>query len=144
GSMYPTTVKRLPTLLHAAAMGAAAVLMAVLPTFWLVTVCTAAWSCALPYLAYLIWSVARYYLRQRTFQTADALTVGGAAVIISAILLEALYVNNSSAVSHYGIMPGGMLLFDLLIAASISLQARAQEVALAESRSRSELLERMN
>ena len=144
GSMYPTTVKRLPTLLHAAAMGVAAVLMAVLPTFWLVTVCTAAWSCALPYLAYLIWSVARYYLRQRTSQTADALTVGGAAVIISAILLEALYVNNSSAVSHYGIMPGGMLLFDLLIAASISLQARAQEVALAESRSRSELLERMN
>ena len=125
-------------------MGVAAVLMAVLPTFWLVTVCTAAWSCALPYLAYLIWSVARYYLRQRTFQTADALTVGGAAVIISAILLEALYVNNSSAVSHYGIMPGGMLLFDLLIAASISLRARAQEVALAESRSRSELLERMN
>ena len=65
-------------------------------------------------------------------------------MIISAILLEALYVNNSSAVSHYGIMPGGMLLFDLLIAASISLRARAQEVALAESRSRSELLERMN
>ena len=41
GSMYPTAVKRLPTLLHAAAMGVAAVLMAVLPTFWLVTVCTA-------------------------------------------------------------------------------------------------------
>ena len=46
----------------------------------------------------------------------DALTVGGAAVLILSILLEATYVNHSSAVSHYGIMPGGMLIFDLLIA----------------------------
>src|SRR5699024_183319 len=41
-------------------------------------------------------------------------------------------------------MPGGMLLFELLIAESIRRQARAREEALAESRSRSELLERKN
>ena len=40
GSLYPGTVKKRLTILHAAAMGIAAALTAVLPTFWLVTVCT--------------------------------------------------------------------------------------------------------
>ena len=144
GSMYPSAIKKLPVILHTAAMGIAAVLIAVLPTVWLVTVCTVAWSCALLYLVYLIWGVVRYYLKEKIFQMTDALTVGGAAVLILSILLEATYVNHSSVVSHYGIMPGGMLIFDLLIAMSISLRSKAQEEALAESRSRSELLERMN
>ena len=43
-----------------------------------------------------------------------------------------------------GTMPWGMLVFDLLMAAAISLRAREQEIALAESRSRSEMLEQMN
>ena len=144
GSLYPSTVRTGPTLVYGTAMGLAAVLIATLPTIWLVMVCTIAWVCALPYLAYLVWCMVRYYLRQKAFRTADALTVCGAAVLILSILLEAVYVNNSSSVSHNGIMPAGMLIFDLLIAASISLRARAQEAALAESRSRSELLERMN
>lgn len=144
GSLYPGTVKKRLTILHAAAMGIAAALTAVLPTFWLVTVCTAAWICAIPYLFCLTWGVTRHYLRRKSFQLVDALAAGGAAMLILSILMEAVYVNNSSAVSHHGIMPRGMLIFDLLIAASISLRAREQEAALSESRSRSELLERMN
>ena len=143
-SMYPHAMRMLPTILHTVVMGITVVLTAVLPTFWLVTVCTAAWICALPYLACLIWSTVRYYRQQKSFRLVDALTVSGAAVLIVSILLEALYVNNSSAVGHYGVMPWGMLVFDLLMAAAISLRARVQEMALAESRSRGELLERMN
>ena len=144
GSMYSGVVKKLPTLVHMAAMAIEAALIAVLPTIWLVTVCVASWSCTLPYLAYFAWSIVRYYVRRKAFDTADALTVSGAAVIILSILLEALLVNSNSAVSRYGTMPWGMLVFDLLMAAAISLRAREQEIALAESRSRSEMLERMN
>ena len=144
GSMYPGAMKKLPLLLHGAAMGAAAVLTAVLPTVWLVTVCGAAWCCAGLYLICLCWGVVQYYLRRKAFRVVDILTVGGAAVLIASILLEAIYVNESSVVSRYGVMPCGMLIFVLLIAVSISLQTQAQAAALAESRSRGELLERMN
>ena len=143
-SMYPSAAKKIPTLLHVAVMGITVVCSAFLPTVWLVTVCTAAWCCGIPYLLYLAWGVVQYYLGKKVFRVADGLTVGGFAVLIASILLEALYVNNSSAVSRYGIMPCGMLIFVLLIAVSISLQTQAQAVALAESRSRSELLEQMN
>ena len=60
GSLYPGTVKKRLTILHAAAMGIAAALTVVLPTFWLATVCTAAWICAIPYLFCLIWGVTRH------------------------------------------------------------------------------------
>ena len=143
-SMYPSAAKKIPTLLHVAVMGITVVCSAFLPTVWLVTVCTAAWCCGIPYLLYLAWGVVQYYLGKKVFRVADGLTVGGFAVLIAPILLEALYVNNSSAVSRYGIMPCGMLIFVLLIAVSISLQTQAQAAALAESRSRSELLEQMN
>ena len=144
GSMYPGAAGKLPTILHGAAMGIAALLTAFLPTIWLVTVCAAAWCCAAPYLACLCWGVARYYLRRKAFRAVDILTVVGFAVLIASILLEAVYVNESAAVSRYGIMPCGMLVFVLLVAVSISLQIQAQAAALAESRSRGELLERMN
>ena len=144
GSMYRGAVKKLPALVHTAVMVIEAVLIAVLPTIWLVTVCAAAWCCALFYLLYLAWSIVRYYIRRKTFDAADVLTVCGAAVIIISILLEALFVNSSSAVSRYGIMPWGMLVFDLLMAAAISLRVRAQEIALAESRSHGEMLKSMN
>ena len=144
GSLYPGVVGKLPTAVHLAAMALEAVLIALLPTIELVTVCVAAWSCTLPYLLYLVWRIARHYLRHKAFDTADALIVGGAAVLLLSILLEAALVNHVAAVSRYGMMPIGMLIFNLLMAVAISLRTRAQEIALAESRSRSEMLERMN
>ena len=144
GSLYPGVVGKLPTAVHLAAMALKAVLIALLPTIELVTVCVAAWSCTLPYLIYLVWRIARHYLRHKAFDTADALIVGGAAVLLLSILLEAALVNHVAAVSRYGMMPIGMLIFNLLMAVAISLRTRAQEIALAESRSRSEMLERMN
>lgn len=143
-SIYPSATKRLPALLFGAVMLAATVLIAVLPTMDLVNVCVAAWVIAVPYLIYLAWGVARYYLKEKKFSVADGLTLGGFAVLVGSVLLEGLYVNNSSAVSRYGIMPIGMLFFTLLTAISISLRIQAQKAALAESRSRSEMLERMN
>ena len=52
-SMYPSAAKKIPTLLHVAVMGITVVCSAFLPTVWLVTVCTAAWCCGIPYLLYL-------------------------------------------------------------------------------------------
>ena len=143
-SMYPHTVKKIPILVFATTMAIAVVLIAVLPTIWLVTVCTVTWCCAAVYLAFLGWGVIRYYLRRKVIRAADVMTVSGFTVLIASILLEALFVNNSSFVTRYGVMPCGMLIFVLLIAVAISLQVQAQAAALIESRSRGELLERMN
>lgn len=144
GSFYPGATKRLPALLYAAVLALAAVLIALLPTVHLVTVCVAAWLSAIPYLCYLAWGIVGYYLRRKTFALVDALTISGFMVLITAVALEGLFVNSSSAVSRYGVMPIGMLVFVLLTAVSISLRIQSQKEALAESRSRSEMLEQMN
>lgn len=143
-SMYPNSTRRSLTLLYLAAMAAAGVLDLVLPTQWLTTVCVAAWCCGIPYLLCLVYGIIRRGLLRKPVRAADVLTIGAAAVLVLSILLEAIYVNDSSAVSHYGIMPAGMLIFDFLMAVSISLRTRAQAAALAESRSHGEMLERMN
>ena len=143
-SMYPGAVRRAVTLAFAAVLALAAILTALLPTVWLVTVCAAAWSCGVPYLLYLGWGILQDRRRRGAFRDVDALTIGGFGVLVAAILLEALLVDSVSAVTRHGLMPCGMLVFVLLIAVSISLQIQSQAAALAESRSRGELLEQMN
>lgn len=143
-SLYRLTVKRLPVMLYAATMVASIVLIAVLPTTELVTVCTAEWVISVPFLIYPVCCIIRYYRKTGTFGYADGLNMLGFALIVVTILIEGLLVNNSSAVSRYGVVPSGMLIFVLLTAVSISLRARDRQTALAESRSREKLLEQMN
>lgn len=143
-SVYSRAAKRLPALIMIVFLAVAGLCITFLPTIYPVNVCVAAWVEVIPYLFYLAWSMVRYYLREKACPLPDVLTLSGFSLLIFSVLLEGLFVNSNSDVSRYGVMPSGMLMFVLLTAVSISLRIQAREAALAESRSRSELLERMN
>ena len=60
------------------------------------------------------------------------------------LLYEAFLTGNDAEVTHYGAAAYGMLGFVFLNAIAINLQIQQREAALIESRSYSEMLERMN
>lgn len=64
--------------------------------------------------------------------------------MLGALLYEAFLTGRSAEVTHYGAAAFGMLGFVLFTSIAVSLRAQAREVAFAESRSRSNMLERMN
>ena len=133
-----------PLAAYLALAAAAGVLVCLLPTRQLVSVSTAMYYLSIPYLVYLLFGVARFYLRQRRLRPADVLVLTGFAVLLAGLLYEALLTGRSTAVTRYGTAAYGMLGFVLLNAAAINIQIQTREAELVASRSRSEMLERMN
>ena len=70
--------------------------------------------------------------------------LSGFFILLASLLYEAVLTGDSSEVTHYGTAAYGMLGFVFLNAAAINLQITEREAALIESRSRGEMLERMN
>lgn len=142
--MYAKATAHWPLTVYLAAAGAAAVLIGTLPTRQLVSVSTAVYYLSIPYLVYLVFGTVRGFVRRGGLETADALVLSGFAVLVASLLHEALLTGRSSDVSHYGTAAWGMLGFVFLNGAAVSLRIQQRETALIESRSRGEMLERMN
>ncbi len=142
--MYAKATKHWPLYVYLGMAAVAAVLICVLPTQDIVTVSTAAYYASIPYLLYLIFGVIRHYIRQRRLHAVDILVLSGFLVLLAGLLYEAFLTGDSSEVTHYGAAAYGMLGFVFLNAAAINLQIQEREAALIESRSRGEMLERMN
>lgn len=123
---------------------AAGVLICLLPTRELVTVSTTVYYLSIPYLAYLAFGVARHYLRRKKLEAADVLVLLGFLLLLTGLAYEALLTGRSAQVTRYGAAACGMLGFAFLNAAAMSLRGQHQEMELAASRSRSEMLEKMN
>ena len=143
-NMYAGATRRWPLQVYLGMAAAAAVLICVLPTQDIVTVSTAAYYASIPYLLYLIFGVVRHYIRHRYLNAADILVLSGFFILLASLLYEAVLTGDSSEVTHYGTAAYGMLGFVFLNAAAINLQIQEREAALIESRSRGEMLERMN
>lgn len=142
--MYAKATKHWPLYAYLGMAAVAAVLICVLPTQDIVTVSTAVYYASVPYLLYLIIGVIRHYIRQRRLNAVDILVISGFLVLLAGLLYEAILTGDSSEVTHYGAAAYGMLGFVFLNAAAINLQIQQREAALIESRSRGEMLERMN
>lgn len=142
--MYAKATKHWPLYAYLGMAAVAAVLICVLPTQDIVTVSTAAYYGSIPYLLYLIFGIIRHYIRQRRLNAVDILVLSGFFVLLAGLLYEAILTGDSSEVTHYGAAAYGMLGFVFLNAAAINLQIQEREAALIESRSRGEMLERMN
>ena len=142
--MYTKATRRWPLYAYLGMAAVAAVLICVLPTQDVVTVSTAAYYASVPYLLYLAFGVIRHYIRQRRLNAVDILVLSGFLVLLAGLLYEAILTGDSSEVTHYGAAAYGMLGFVFLNAAAINLQIQEREAALIESRSRGEMLERMN
>lgn len=142
--MYARATARWPLAVYLAAAGAAVVLLCSLPTRELVSVSTAVYYLSIPYLAYLAFGTVRGFVRRGGLEAADALVLSGFAVLVASLLHEALLTGRSSDVSHYGTAAWGMLGFVFLNGAAVSLRTQQREADLIESRSRGEMLERMN
>lgn len=143
-NMYAGATRRWPLQVYLGMAAAAAVLICVMPTQDIVTVSTAAYYASIPYLLYLIFGVVRHYIRHRYLNAADILVLSGFFILLASLLYEAVLTGDSSEVTHYGTAAYGMLGFVFLNAAAINLQIQEREAALIESRSRGEMLERMN
>ena len=142
--MYAKATKRWPLYAYLGMAAVAAVLICVLPTQDIVTVSTAAYYASIPYLLYLTFGIIRHHIRQRRLNAVDILVLSGFLILLAGLLYEALLTGDSSEVTHYGAAAYGMLGFVFLNAAAINLQIQEREAALIESRSRGEMLERMN
>lgn len=123
---------------------AAGVLICLLPTRELVTVSTLVYYLSVPYLAYLAFGVARVYLRRKKLEPADVLVLLGFVLLLTGLAYEALMTGRSAQITRYGATACGMLGFVFLNAAAMSLRGQRQEAELIASRSRSEMLEKMN
>ena len=123
---------------------AAGVLICLLPTRELVTVSTLVYYLSVPYLAYLVFGVARVYLRRKKLEPADVLVLLGFVLLLTGLVYEALMTGRSAQITRYGATACGMLGFVFLNAVAMSLRGQRQEAELIASRSRSEMLEKMN
>lgn len=142
--IYGKATRNGPLYVYLGLAAVGTVLMLLLPTQALVTVAAAFYWASLPYLLYLLYGVVRHYIRQRRLTLADGFVLCGYGALLAALLYEALLGGRNSAVTRYGATVYGALCFLFLNAAAINHQIRQREAALAESRSRGELLERMN
>lgn len=142
--MYSTATKNWPLYVYLGMIAAAAVLICVIPTQNLVLVSTTVYYASIPYLLYLIFGIIRHYVKQRRLGATDILILSGFFILLGSLLYEAFLSNERSAVAHYGTAAFGMLAFVFLNAAAINLQIQKRETAFIESRSREEMLERMN
>ena len=142
--MYNRATAQWPLYVYLGMSAVAVAFICVLPTQDLVSVSTALYYASIPYLLYLVFGVVRHYIKQRRLDAADILVLSGFLVIFAGLLYEALLTGHSAEVTHYGAAAYGMLGFVFLNAAAINLQIQERETALMESRSRSEMLEKMN
>lgn len=142
--MYNKATKQWPMYIYLSLIALAAVFICTLPTQDLVSISTGVYYISIPYLLYLVFGVIRFYIKQRRLNAVDLLVISGFIVLLTSLLYEALLTGQDSQVTHYGATAYGMLGFIFLNAAAISLRIQAQETSLIESRSRSEMLERMN
>ena len=142
--MYHKATKNWPLLIYLSVVAVAAILICTLRTQDIVMVSTAVYYASIPYLLYLIFGVIRYYVKRRRLQAADILVLSGFAAFLIGMLYEALLTGRNAEVTHYGTASYGALAFIFFNAAAINLQIQERETALIESRSRSEMLERMN
>lgn len=142
--LYLSATKHWPLYVYLCLIAAASVLICVLRTQDVVQVSTAVYYISIPYLLYLIFGVLRYYIRRRKLEASDCLVLTGFLFLLFALLFEAVLTSKSAEVAHYGTAAYGMIAFVLLNAAAINLQIQKREADLIESRSRGEMLERMN
>ena len=141
---YAEATKRWPLYVYLGMVAVAAVLICVLPTQDIAVVSAAVYYASIPYLLYLIYCIVRHYIRQHKLNAVDILVISGFAVLLAGLLYEAFLTGNDAEVTHYGAAAYGMLGFVFLNAIAINLQIQQREAALIESRSYSEMLERMN
>ncbi len=123
---------------------AAGVLICLLPTRELVTISTLVYYLSIPYLAYLAFGIARSYLRRKKLETADVLVLLGFVLLLVGLAYEALMTGRNAQITRYGATALGMLGFVFFNAAAMNLRGQRQEAELIASRSRSEMLEKMN
>lgn len=143
-SLYPKATRHWPLAVYLSLAAVAVVLLFLLPTQDLVQVSTTIYYLSIPYLVYLLVGVALHYWKLRRLHLADGLTLVGYALMLWALVYEALFTNQSSAIAHYGFAPLGTLCAVFCTAIAIGLDAQARERAYVESRSRGVMLERMN
>lgn len=143
-SLYPKATRHWPLGVYLSLAVVASALLFLLPTQDLVQVSTTVYYLSIPYLLYLLAGVALHYGKLRRFQLADGLTLVGYVLMLWALVYEALFTSQNSAIAHYGFAPLGTLAAVFCTAIAISLRAQARERAWVESRSRSRMLEQMN
>ena len=143
-SIYPKATKHWPLYVYLGIVLVSSTLIMLMPTHILSLISAATYFASIPYLIYLIFGVVRHYIKQKGLDLADGLTLFGFLLMLSALLYEAFLTGRSSLVTHYGFAAFGTIGFVLIIAIAISIRTQKKEIAFAESRSRSEMLERMN
>ena len=143
-SLYPKATRTWPLSVYLGLAAVAAVLICLLPTRDLVMVSTSVYYISIPYLLYLVFGVVCHYIRQGRLYAMDALVLCGFVVLLAGMFIEALLTGRSIEITRYGTAAYGMLGFIFLNAAAIHIQLQQREAALAESRSRSRMLEQMN
>lgn len=143
-SLYIKATKHWPLYVYLSIVFIAAVLICFLPTQELVTVSTAVYYLSIPYLFYLIFGVIRHYMKNTKLKASDFLVISGFVLLLLSMLTEALLTGRSAEVTRYGTAAYGVLGFVLLNATAINIQIQQRETALIESRSRGEMLEKMN
>ena len=142
--LYPVG-KPWPHRLYLTAMGADLLMLISADSHACVRWSTAAYVLSALYLLYLLILYLRQVVMKRPrLRSGDFLALSGLGIFLGSLLTEALLTRRYSFVTRAGLTPMGMLVCVLLLAVSVGLRVQEQKAALAESRSRSEMLERMN
>lgn len=142
-NMYPFEAKPI-TIGYVAVNMALVLLISFLNTKSLVSVVVIGYVISIPYALYVIYTIIKRFVTKARFRRADLLTFTGFAILIASLTIEALLSRSTPFITNFGLVPTCMLIFVLITAVSISIRIQEQKAALAESRSRAEMLTRMN
>lgn len=142
--LYAKVTKHWPLFIYIGVTFIASILICILPTQNIVLVSTAIYYFSIPYLLYLLFGIIRHYMRQCRLDVTDILILSGFFILLASLSIEAFLTGESVEVTRYGTAALGMLGYILLNSAAINLRVQKREMAFVESRSRSEMLEKMN
>lgn len=96
------------------------------------------------YLLWLIWCIARHFIKNKQVNQKDIVTMVAILVLISAMVVESFYNRSLPAVTRGGITPAGILIFVLLLMIVIAIQSGEDRVALVRSMEQEAWLMRMS
>ncbi len=119
-------------------------LMFEVPTQNVVMVSAIVQIMSIPYLAWLLFCLVKYFWKKKYLDTRDVLTIMSVTVLISANIIDATLNDNMPSVTRAGITPIGTILFIILFMTVLSMQLAEDEIALLESQKNEEALAKTN
>ena len=143
-AFFPKMVSRKLIALQSGVFLILGVLHWIVDTKDMVDLCHICYYVCIPFLAWSIFDLIRYLLRQHKPELPDVVALGAVSLFIVMLIREGISTGRNSTVTHFGITPIVMVICVMLLAVVINGRIQRQMLALEKERHKNQLLEQVN